>query len=81
MIYLLEKEQIFVLLQPAHLDKIKTNTFSIICSETIIGTVGSTGNAMGKPSHLHYTIKTIMPYLWRIDKGIQGKRKMLNLNP
>jgi len=65
----------------AHLDKIKTNTFSIVSSESSIGTVGSTGNAMGKPSHLHYTIKTIIPYPWRMDRGIQGKRKMFYLNP
>jgi murein DD-endopeptidase MepM/ murein hydrolase activator NlpD len=65
----------------AHLDKIKTNVLSIVSSKNIIGTVGNTGNAKGKPSHLHYTIKTIIPYPWRIDKGIQGKRKMFYLDP
>ena len=64
-----------------HLDKIKTTRFSIVSSKTVIGTVGNTGNAIRKPSHLHYTIKTIIPYPWRIDKGIQGKRKMFYLNP
>ena len=65
----------------AHLDKIKANRFSIVSSKTVIGTVGNTGNAVGKPSHLHYTIKTIIPYPWRMDKSIQGKRKMFYLNP
>jgi len=65
----------------AHLDKIKTNRFSIVSSKNIIGTVGNTGNAVGKPSHLHYTIKTIIPYPWRIDKSVQGIRKMFYLNP
>ena len=65
----------------AHLDKIKTKTFSIVSAGTVIGTVGNTGNAVGKPSHLHYTIKTVIPYPWRIDKSIQGKRKMFYLNP
>ena len=65
----------------AHLDKIKTTRFAIVSSNDVIGTVGSTGNAVGKPSHLHYTIKTIIPYPWRIDKNIQGKRKMFYLNP
>ena len=65
----------------AHLDEIKTHRFSIVSSKTVIGTVGNTGNAIGKPSHLHYTIKTIIPYPWRIDKSIQGKRKMFYLNP
>jgi len=65
----------------AHLDKLKVNRFSIVSGKTVIGTVGNTGNAIGKPSHLHYTIKTIIPYPWRIDKSIQGKRKMFYLNP
>jgi len=65
----------------AHLDKVKTTTLSIVSSKSIIGTVGNTGNAIGKPTHLHYTIKTIIPYPWRIDKSVQGKRKMFYLNP
>ncbi len=65
----------------AHLDNIKANRFSLVSSKTVIGTVGNTGNAIGKPSHLHYTIKTIIPYPWRIDKSVQGKRKMFYLNP
>ena len=65
----------------AHLDEIKTNRFSIVSSKTVIGTVGNTGNAICKPSHLHYTIKTIIPYPWQMDKGVQGKRKMFYLNP
>ena len=65
----------------AHLDKIRTNRFSLVSSKTVIGTVGNTGNAIGKPSHLHYTIKTIIPYRWRMDRSVQGKRKMFYLNP
>jgi peptidoglycan LD-endopeptidase LytH len=65
----------------AHLEKVKTKTLSIVSSKSIIGTVGNTGNAVGKSSHLHYTIKTVIPYPWRIDKSIQGKRKMFYLNP
>ena len=65
----------------AHLDSIKAKWFSVVSSKNVIGTVGNTGNAIGKPSHLHYTIKTIIPYPWRIDKSIQGRRKMFYLNP
>ena len=65
----------------AHLDKIRTKRFSLVSSKSVIGTVGNTGNAIRKPSHLHYTIKTIIPYPWRMDKSIQGKRKMFYLNP
>lgn len=65
----------------AHLDEIKTNRFSVVSSKTVIGTVGTTGNAIGKPPHLHYTIKTIIPYPWRKDKSVQGYRKIFYLNP
>ena len=65
----------------AHLDSIKTGSFSLVSCKTIIGTVGNTGNAIGKPSHLHYTIKTLIPYPWRADKSIQGSRKMFYLDP
>ncbi|WP_206197583.1 hypothetical protein [Terrimonas sp.] len=64
-----------------HLDSIKTNAFSLVSYKTIIGIVSATGNAAGKPPHLHYTIKTIIPYPWRIDKSKQGWKKMFYLNP
>jgi peptidoglycan LD-endopeptidase LytH len=65
----------------AHLDKIKTKRFSFVDRKNIIGTVGNTGNAVRKPPHLHYTIKTLVPYPWRADNSVQGKRKMFYLNP
>ena len=65
----------------AHLDSIKTSMFSLVSRNSEIGTVGATGNAMGKPPHLHYAIKTILPYPWRIDGSIQGWKKMFYLNP
>ena len=48
---------------------------------TLIGTVGNTGNAINTPAHLHYAIVTIIPYPWRIDGSKQGWRKMFYLNP
>lgn len=65
----------------AHLDEIKTKTFSLVDSSTEIGTVGTSGNAAGKSPHLHYAIETIFPYFWKIDKSIQGWKKMIYLNP
>jgi murein DD-endopeptidase MepM/ murein hydrolase activator NlpD len=65
----------------AHLDEIKTGTGSFVGSGTLIGTVGDTGNAHGKPYHLHYAIMTMIPYPWKIDAGVQGWRKMFYLNP
>jgi peptidoglycan LD-endopeptidase LytH len=65
----------------AHLKEIKTSTFSWASKEDVIGTVGTTGNAKGKPPHLHYTIATPIPYPWRIDSAPQGWKKMFYLNP
>ena len=65
----------------AHLDRITTGTFSFVSTGTKIGTVGATGNAAGKPPHLHYTIRTMIPYPWHMDKSVQGWKKMFYLNP
>lgn len=65
----------------AHLDKIETHRFSVVTHQTKIGTVGDTGNAKGKPPHLHYTIATPIPYLWNVDLAPQGYLKMFYINP
>lgn len=65
----------------AHLREITTKPFKLVSNSSQIGTVGSSGNAVGKPPHLHYTIATAIPYPWRIDKSPQGWRKMFFLNP
>lgn len=65
----------------AHLDQINTRPLSFVTHKSNIGTVGATGNAAGKPPHLHYTIMTPIPYVWRIDRDLQGWKKMFYLNP
>jgi peptidoglycan LD-endopeptidase LytH len=65
----------------AHLKEIKTSSWTWVNREVTIGTVGSSGNAKGKPAHLHYSIGTPIPYIWRFDTGIQGWKKMFYLNP
>lgn len=65
----------------AHLHNIKVKTFSWANKKKIIGTIGSSGNAAGKPPHLHYSIITPVPYVWRIDRKKQGWKKMFYLNP
>ncbi|MDR2220192.1 MAG: M23 family metallopeptidase [Methylobacillus sp.] len=47
----------------------------------ILGTVGDSGNAKGKPPHLHYSIVTLVPYPWRVDATTQGWKKMFYLDP
>jgi murein DD-endopeptidase MepM/ murein hydrolase activator NlpD len=52
----------------AHLSEIDTHAGAIVSSKSIIGKVGDTGNAKGKPAHLHYSIATIIPQGdWRWD--------------
>lgn len=65
----------------AHLKEIKTSAFSWTDRNETIGTVGTSGNAIGRPPHLHYSIATPLPYFWRIDTGKQGWKKMFYLNP
>ena len=65
----------------AHLKEIKTRSWTWVNRKMTIGTVGSSGNAKGKPAHLHYSIGTPIPYIWRFDTDIQGWKKMFYLNP
>ncbi|PHS20618.1 MAG: peptidase M23 [Kangiella sp.] len=65
----------------AHLDSVTTSSMSLVRSGDKIGTVGDSGNAKGKPPHLHYSIITPIPYLWRIDSDSQGWKKMFFLDP
>ncbi|MDO6622282.1 M23 family metallopeptidase [Oceanihabitans sp. 1_MG-2023] len=65
----------------AHMHELKTSSFSFVNRNSTIGTVGTSGNASGKPPHLHYSILTMIPYVWKIDSDKQGWKKMFYLNP
>lgn len=65
----------------AHLQDTEVNRFDWITQNDQIGTVGDSGNAKGKPPHLHYTIATFLPHFWRWDNDPQGWKKMFYLNP
>ncbi len=65
----------------AHLRDIQTAGGQFVSKGETLGTVGTTGNAVGTPPHLHYTIGTPLPYVWRADRDVQGWKKMFYLNP
>ncbi|MCB9448268.1 MAG: M23 family metallopeptidase [Flavobacteriales bacterium] len=65
----------------AHLEESRVSPGRFVDHQTLIGTVGNSGNAKGKPAHLHYSIVTLIPYPWRIDSSHQGWKKMFYLNP
>ena len=65
----------------AHMDGVSVNILSLVSAGEEIGTVGDSGNAKGKPPHLHYSIITIIPYIWRADGSTQGWKKIFFLDP
>jgi murein DD-endopeptidase MepM/ murein hydrolase activator NlpD len=46
-----------------------------------LGGVGDSGNARGKPAHLHYSVISLLPYPWLADDSSQGWKKMFYLDP
>ena len=65
----------------AHLKEIRTKSYRFVDSGSPIGLVGTTGNAKGKPAHLHYSVSSLLPLPWRIDDSKQGWKKMFYLDP
>lgn len=65
----------------AHLDRIDASVGHLLWQGDQIGLVGDSGNAKGKPPHLHYTVVTLIPYPWRIDDATMGWKKMFYLDP
>ena len=65
----------------AHLQTRDTSVGSLVMQGDSIATLGDSGNALGKQPHVHYSIMTLIPYLWRIDLKEQGFKKAFYLNP
>lgn len=65
----------------AHLKSSKVRFGRFVSKGEEIGEVGATGNAAGKPPHLHYSIVTQVPYVWRYKKERFGFERMFYLNP
>lgn len=65
----------------AHLAERKAARGQVVKSGQLIGLVGDTGNAKGKSPHLHFTIFSLLPRIWRMDKSPQGWKKAFFLDP
>lgn len=65
----------------AHLDSIDVFIGKPLSMGSTIGTLGDTGNAKGKPAHLHYSVVTLVPYVWKADRSTQGWKKIFFLDP
>ena len=62
----------------AHLSEIDTHIGAIVTKSSVIGKVGNTGNAVGKPHHLHYSISSIIP---QGDWRWEAKQILFYINP
>ena len=65
----------------AHLDQQLASNGQWLWAGERLGTVGTSGNAVGKSPHLHYSIVSLLPLPWQFSGGTQGWKKMFYLNP
>jgi murein DD-endopeptidase MepM/ murein hydrolase activator NlpD len=65
----------------AHLNTVDVSPGQWLSKGDKIGTVGNTGNAMDRPSHLHYSIMRIIPNPNQYSSKTQGWKLMFYLNP
>lgn len=66
----------------AHLQRIDTGILRQVNAGDIIGAVGNTGNAKGKPPHLHFAVRSLLPLFWQYDASqLQAWNKIFYLDP
>ncbi len=65
----------------AHLEKIHVATGALVGQGSQLGTVGDSGNAKGKPPHLHYSVWSLVPRPWKMDSSTKGWLKAVILDP
>ena len=65
----------------AHLETIATGAPAFVTSGSLIATMGDSGNAKGKPPHLHYSILRLVPVPWEADGSPLGYKKAYSIDP
>ncbi|MBT8137785.1 MAG: M23 family metallopeptidase [Gammaproteobacteria bacterium] len=66
----------------AHLESSAVRAFQPVRRGQRIGSVGDSGNAAGKPHHLHYVIRTPFPIPWMAQPELeQGWKRMFFFDP
>ena len=65
----------------AHMDNVLIDGADWVAASTRIGLVGDTGNAKGKPPHLHYGVASVIPRPWNITDQTLGHLRAYYLNP
>ncbi len=65
----------------AHLDTLEARAGRFVAAGARLGTLGDSGNAKGKPPHLHYAIVRLIPNPLAMDGATQGYRKAFFINP
>lgn len=65
----------------AHLGAIEVEAPALLKQGSRIGSAGNSGNARGKPVHLHYGLLSIIPRPWNITSGTLGAWRGYFLDP
>ncbi|KZN48846.1 M23 family metallopeptidase [Pseudoalteromonas luteoviolacea] len=65
----------------AHLKSDSVSTGQFVERREVIGTLGDSGNAQGKPAHVHYSILSLLPHPWLVTTEPQGWKRMFYLDP
>jgi len=65
----------------AHLDRSDVRALQFVSKGTLLGTVGTSGNAAGKAPHLHYAVLSLVPRPWQFSMKSQGWKQMFFVDP
>jgi peptidoglycan LD-endopeptidase LytH len=65
----------------AHLQNADVHFLEWVCQGEAIGRVGTTGNAVGKPAHLHFSVMSLIPNPAEITTETLGWQRMFYMHP